>query len=476
MGGQAEFGVSWYGAPDKESALTTLDEKRAARAEPDDGEALPGRPGSATRSGPFGFPVHPQRAAATGEVHARPAPSISAPRALLKLCFVTDGGSAVDQAVLAELSRQHGVAPPAEAARHHRIRTGSGSLWWERHTEASTYLWEGPLPASSDDPLTGHPFGDAFPAPGSLIAGVRIDVRPHDDATRETLLAPFDRQTLCLSGTEGGHALVATDFRQDMNGLTRILILDKGLTRQRTGALAQRLFDVEIYRTLAMLGLPLAQSLSPRMRSAENRLAELTHRMREIEPGGAERLLDDITALAGELEADAAASLYRFGASRAYDEIVSDRLNALEEEPLPGFDTWRSFLERRLAPAMRTCRAVEERQASLSGKLARAANLLRTRIDVEVEKQNRDLLESMDRRARLQLRLQQTVEGLSVAAVSYYVVGLFAYVIGGVDGRLPGLGAEAMVALFVPVTVLSIWMIVRRIRHRNSERDQADQK
>jgi uncharacterized membrane-anchored protein len=461
----------------EENHVTTLDQERAGGAEQDRprtrNEKLSDRPETVARSGPFGFPVHEQRAAATGEVHARPAPSVKSPRALLKLCFITDGGASVDQAVLAELSRQHGIAPPTEAARHHRIRTGPGSLWWERHTEASTYLWEGPLPGSPDEPLSGHPFGDAFPAPGSLISAVRIDVRPYDD-DYEKWLEPFDRQTLCMSATEGGRALVATDFRQDMNGLTRILVLDKGLTPQRTGALAQRLFDIEIYRTMAMLGLPLAQSLSPRMRNAEDRLAELTHRMRKIEPGGAEHLLDDITVLAGELEADAASSLYRFGASRAYDEIVSDRLKALEEEPLPGFDMWRSFLERRLAPAMRTCRAVEERQANLSRKLARAANLLRTRIDVEVEKQNRDLLESMDRRAKLQLRLQQTVEGLSVAAVSYYIVGLFAYAIKGVGGQLPGLSTDVMIALFVPVTIFTIWMIVRRIRHRNAERDRLE--
>lgn len=438
---------------------------------PDASSRLSGRQ-EGSRAGAFGFPIHPQRSAATGEVHARPAPSVPAPRALVKLCFITDGGSAVDQAVLAELSRQHGVAPPSESARHHRIKTGQGSLRWERHTEASTYLWEGPLPANLGEPLTGHPFGDAFPAPGFLIAAVRIDIRPYDD-DHQKWLDLFDRQTLCLSSTDGGLAIIGTDFRQDQDGLTRVLILDKGLSPQRTGALAQRLFDIEIYRTLAMLGLPLAQSLSPRMRKAEDRLAELTHLMRDVEPGGVETLLDEMIALAGDLEADAASSLYRFGASRAYDEIVGDRLAALEEEPLPGHETWRTFLERRLAPAMRTCRAVEERQANLSRKLARTANLLRTRIDVELEKQNRDLLKSMDRRARLQLRLQQTVEGLSVAAVSYYIVGLFAYVIKGVDGQLPGLSADVLIALLVPVTIFAIWSVVRRVRRRNAQGDES---
>ena len=144
-----------------------------------------------------------------------------------------------------------------------------------------------------------------------------------------------------------------------------------------------------------------------------------------------ELLLSELTELAAELEADAAASLYRFGASRAYNSIVEERLDALKEEVVPGYDTWSGFLQRRVAPAMRTCRSVEERQANLSGKLTRATTLLRTWVDVEVEQQNRDVLASMNNRARLQLRLQQTVEGLSVAAVSYYVVGLVGYLAKG---------------------------------------------
>lgn len=434
-----------------------------------DGEKLSARPRGGSARGAFGFPVHPQRGTALGEIHSRPAPSIDTPRTLIKLAFTTDGGSGVDQAVLAELSRQNGVSPPADQARHHRIKLGSGSLWWERHTEASTYLWEGEAADQLSSPAVGHPFGDAFPAPGLLISSVRIDVRRWSDEP-ETVLSFFDRSTLCCSTTNNGRAMIITDFRQDENGMTRIVLMHKNMAPQRVGALAQRLFDIEIYRTLAMLGLPTAQGLSPRMRRAEDQLAELTHRMRKMEPGAAEHLLDEFTSLAAQLEADAASSLYRFGASRAYDEIVNDRLRALDEDPVEGYDTWTSFLERRLAPAMRTCRAIEERQANLSRKLARAANLLRTRVDVEVEKQNRDLLDSMNRRAKLQLRLQQTVEGLSVAAVSYYVVGLFAYAIGGLT-PIVGIPTKVLVAAFVPVAVFGIWATVRRIRKKHIDQD-----
>jgi uncharacterized membrane-anchored protein len=116
---------------------------------------------------------------------------------------------------------------------------------------------------------------------------------------------------------------------------------------------------------------------------------------------------------------------------------------------------------------MRTCVTTEERQSNLSEKLARAANLLRTRVDVELERQNRDLLRSMNERTRLQLRLQATVEGLSVAAISYYVVGLFGYLIKGAHEKGAPVDVSLATALFVPVAVLAIWWVVRRVRRRD---------
>lgn len=415
----------------------------------------------------LGFPAHEGRPGALGEVHARPHPLIEAPRILIQLSFMTDGGSGVDHAVLAELSRGLGIAAPDRQARHHAMKWGQGTLRWERHTEFSTYLWEGPL-QENGRALEDSPFGNGFSPPGTVISGIRLEIRRWTP-TSERLIAAFDPTSLCYSLVEGGKAAVVTDFRQDGDGLTRILVLDRGLNPARTGALTQRLIDIETYRTLAMLGLPLAQSLSTRVRRIEDRLAVITREMKAAETRQSPVLLADLTELAAELEADAAASLYRFGASRAYDGIVEERLNALDEEVVPGYDTWAGFLKRRVAPAMRTCRSVEERQANLSRKLTRATTLLRTWIDVEVENQNRDLLASMNNRAKLQLRLQQTVEGLSVAAVSYYVVGLVGYLAKGTE--LFGVEAkpEVVTAAAVPVAILAVWWMVRRIRRRHSE-------
>jgi uncharacterized membrane-anchored protein len=414
----------------------------------------------------LGFPTHEGRASALGEVHSRPHPLVGCPRVLVQLSFMTEGGSAVDHAVLSELSRGLGIAPPDRNARHHAMKWGKGSLRWERHTEFSTYLWEGPPTPDRS------PFGNGFSPPGTVISGIRLEIRTWTPDS-EALISGFDPTSLCYSLVERGNAAIVTDFRQDGDGLTRILVLDRNLAPARIGALSQRLIDIETYRTLAMLGLPLALSLSGRVRRIEDRLATITREMKDTEARNSQALLVDLTELAAELEADAAASLYRFGASRAYDGIVRERLEALEEEPVPGYETWAAFLQRRVAPAMRTCRSVEERQANLSRKLTRATTLLRTWVDVEVEKQNRDLLASMNNRARLQLRLQQTVEGLSVAAVSYYVVGLIGYVAKGATVFGHAVAPELVTAASVPVAMLMVWWAVRRIRRSNGEADKA---
>ncbi|MCQ0987245.1 DUF3422 family protein [Jiella marina] len=411
------------------------------------------------------FEQDPRRALVLGELHARPFPLMRLPRALVVLAFMNEDHGERDLALLSEMSVRRGVPPPAKDARTHAFAFGKGRLRWERHTEFCTYSWEGPVPERFGDPVAGHPFGADFQASGPLIAGVHLEIRPNDE-TGQAALEIFDKTSFCYSVMESGLAHAATDFRQDGDGLTRILVLDEGLPPARAGALAMRLVEIEVYRTLALLGLPLAHSVGPQVQALEGRLMRITEEMKGG-PGHSRELLQEITLAAAEVEASAASVLYRFGASRAYDEIVRERLAGVGEQPIAGQESWSAFLQRRMAPAMRTCRAIEERQSNLSEKLSRAANLLRTRIDVELEHQNRDLLSSMNRRAQLQLRLQQTVEGLSVAAIGYYVVGLFGYVAKGFEHEGFPVSATLMTAAFVPIALVIVWTIVQRIRRHH---------
>ena len=426
--------------------------------------------------------AHAMRAAVLGEVHARPFTPIKTPRRILHFAFDTAGerGEA-DRAALIEFCTQRRLTPPQTHDKQHHVVFGSTGLRWEQHSEFTTYTWElvsGGFPA---DAVPFHPPAPTLAGPMGLVlqpGPVLVAVDLHLVAKANAGGAPeklaerlFDAASLAMAETGDATALYATDFLAGPTGFVRIMLVDQGLTPPRAGALVQRMLEIETYRTLALLGLPEAQRLGPSVARIERKLAEVTEAMRETEGFEANhRLLDELTALAAELEAGAAASLFRFGASRAYDEIVHLRLNTVGERPIPGFTTWSSFLARRMAPAMRTCIALEERQANLSTKLARAANLLRTRVDVELERQNSTLLQSMNRRTQLQLQLQATVEGLSVAAISYYVIGLFVYVMHGANDAGLRFNPSIATALFVPIAVALIWWIVRRVRRRHVDK------
>lgn len=420
------------------------------------------------------FDGHPLRDAVLGEVHARPFRPLPSPRVVLHYAFLTDAEEAEkDRAWFAVFCCSQGAAGPLHEARHHSLSFGGGILSWERHTEFTTYTWDGP--ASGGEPFStlpvNHPFGAAFRAPGEMLVATRIDFLPSTEEVEWQ--KHFDPISLTAFRIDAGRAFAATDFRPDGDGHTRFLVLNDAMTDFQSGTAVQRLLEVETYRCLALLGLFEANRLQPGVRAIETELVTLTQQMKSSAGLDANRkLLESLTGLAATLEASAAESIYRFGASRAYFEIVMARLQSLDEEPVESGMTMSAFLNRRLMPAMRTCQAVEERQAMLSRKLARTTTLLRTRVDVDLEQQNRSLLESMSRRARLQLRLQQTVEGLSVAAISYYVVGLFSYLAKGIkDAGLTDIPLGLMTGAAVPAVVLIIWWTVRRIRAYHSDKD-----
>jgi uncharacterized membrane-anchored protein len=415
--------------------------------------------------------AHRFRATILGEVHARPFTAIETPRRILHFAFDTTGDAGrIDRAALADFCARRQLEPLKASAKQHRVTFGGTALRWEQHSEFTTYTWE--LPSETGVPFhpaastLAEPMGNV-PQPGPLL--VALDLHLLADADKK--ISPerlFDRASLAVAENSDGLALFATDFQADPSGFVRVLVLDRGLGSERAGALVQRIVELETYRTLALLGLPEAQRLMPSIAHIEARLAEVTDEMRRTDQLiDNHRLLDELTALAAELEAGAAASLFRFGASRAYNEIVQLRLTTIGERKAGPLPTWSSFLARRMSPAMRTCATTEERQSDLSEKLARAANLLRTRVDVEMERQNRDLLKSMNDRTRLQLRLQATVEGLSVAAISYYVVGLFGYLVKGLSEEGVPVDITLATALFVPVAVAAIWFVLRRIRRKH---------
>jgi uncharacterized membrane-anchored protein len=178
-----------------------------------------------------------------------------------------------------------------------------------------------------------------------------------------------------------------------------------------------------------------------------------------------EATLHELLAISAELESQAVQVSFRFGATAAYEAIVNQRIEVLREIRIQGRQTFGEFMMRRYDPAMRTVKSAEARLRSMAERAQRAAELLRTRVDVERSAQNQKLLESMDKRADLQLRLQRTVEGLSVVAISYYAVNLATYALYPFAERL-SISKGVATAVATPVVILLVWAAVRRIRRQ----------
>ncbi len=416
---------------------------------------------------PAGFTEDAQRRPALMEIHARPFQGVATPRRVFHYAFLTDRAGAVRaHEQLLERCRESGMPGPEPADNHFLVTFPKARLRWETHSEFTTYTWDMPPDVGETPPSFSDLLGGPFDQPGPLIVATRLDlIEDHRDV--DELLEDLDPGTTAVSALRDGRAIGATDFRLHDDGLTHILLVDRGLYPHEIGPMVIRLTELETYRTLSLLGLPEARRLQPLLARAEAELYDATTKI-GLSPDLAENraLLELLTKLAIEIEASSSASAYRFGATKAYYEIVQGRLGAIREGPLEGYTRWSSYLQRRMAPAMRTCVGVEARQKEISDRLARAANLLRTRIEVDLEQQNRELLASMNSRARLQLRLQQWVEGLSVAAVSYYVVGLVSYLSHGVELLGMDVDPGLITALAVPPVVIGIWLFVRMIRAR----------
>lgn len=425
--------------------------------------------------GRTGFREHELREISLGEIHARPFQSVQTPRRVIHYAFTTDGdGSRIAREDLERLCRNADVAPPRPSDSHHIVSFGEARLRWETHSEFTTYTWDFDPPESEVSPSFDVLFGGHFDQPGPLIVATRLDLVKGDRDIVE-LLGGLDPGTTAVSAMRDGRAVGATDFQENADGMTRILVVDRGLYSHEVGPVVIRLIELETYRTMALFGLPEARRLQPMIARVEVALQEATTRI-GLAPDLAENraLLESLTKLAGDLEASVAKSAFRFAATRAYNDIVQNRMGAVRETALEGYTRWSSFLQRRMGPAMRTCWGVESRLREVSDRLARAANLLRTRIEVDLEQQNRELLASMNSRARLQLRLQQWVEGLSVAAVSYYIVSLVYYLANGVDSLGSGLNPAGITALAIPPVVLGIWFFVRSVRARGHADEAAE--
>jgi uncharacterized membrane-anchored protein len=417
---------------------------------------------------------HPLRYATVNELHARPFPQLSVPSTAVYVAIkepvqAQNRDREADRAHLVALLDRHGSPHPQPGATHFQGQVGRVELKWESHTEFVTYsAFTKGLSARAFDPAEAEVLpGDwLVAAPGKLMVSllIRVEVLP---ASEDQLLAQvedwFVPESLAISRVVDGAAVVAGDFHIDPAGHMRFAVFVRpGTGPRRVGRIVQRLCEIETYRAMSTLGLMRSRELGGRLNALDPMLAALVSGLDNTEPAS-ETALHELLRISAELESLAVQYSFRFGATSAYEAIVNQRIEALREERIHGRQTFGEFMMRRYDPAMRTVKSTEGRLKGMAERAERAAELLRTRVDVERSAQNQRLMESMDRRADLALRLQHTVEGLSVVAISYYAVSLAGYLAAPL-AKTVGLAKESLTAILVLPVVALVWTLIRRIR------------
>lgn len=429
---------------------------------------------------------HPLRAVLHNEIHARPPEAMSTPLAISHVVMGCDASQReASRAHVAALLRDHHLPSPSEHATHVRLDVGPFRLRWELHTEFVSWTFLRPLP---DTPLDQVPQTALAVVPQDWVAGLPGQclaslhlwaLSDHADAT-SLVRQVLHEETLIASQVAGGAAEFYTDFAIHADGFSRMLLfVDPAssedakapsvdglhMSPRRLGRLVQRLLEIETYRMAALLGLPVAREAATVLGTAERELAALADSIRTANRNDEPHLLDRLTRLAGQVESQYAATHSRFSASAAYFELVDKRIEDITERRLVGMQTIREFMDRRLSPARSTCEWVVRRQDALSQRVSRISNLLRTRVEIEQQQSSQALLATMNQRQDLQLKLQSTVEGLSVAAITYYIVGLVSYLAKGAQTLGWPLSGETTAALAVPLVGLAVWWSLRKL-HR----------
>ncbi|MBC5765286.1 DUF3422 family protein [Ramlibacter albus] len=419
-------------------------------------------------------PAHPQRIALHNEIHARPPEAMTAPLAISHAVMLCDAAEReASRRHVAALLRDHHLPQPDAESSHIRMDLGAFRLRWELHTEFVTWSFSrafDPQGFGEREPATAM---DSVPKewlsglPGQTLAALHLWVLPTNGFESNSLVKHvLNEDTLVGSTVADGFGEVYTDFALHADGFSRMVLLTGSVTPRRLGRLVQQLIEIDTYRMAALLGLPAARESGAVLGYAERELAELAEAIRVAGRDQEPVLLDRLTRLAGQVESHYAATHSRFSASAAYFELVDRRIADIGESRLAGLQTIGEFINRRLSPARSTCEWSVRRQDALSQRVSRISTLLRTRVEIEQQQSSKDLLATMNRRQGLQLKLQATVEGLSVAAITYYIVGLVSYLAKGAHAIGWPFSPEGTAACAIPVVALAVWASLRRLHHR----------
>jgi len=422
---------------------------------------------------PAEMSVHPGRDSLYAELHSRPFQVIATGARVTHIAVLCDENQKRAQFEhLQRLCDQLDVDIPEKDSICIEFEAGPLRIRREKHMEFSSYtfiyrpaqLADNPFDQTAADQLPESWLGEM---PGVVVAAFNVAV--DDGSQQQDLMLPqvkqyFEGMRLIGSSPQNGDARVWTTFQLHSDGYGRFLVYNKKMSDSQLGRLVQRLMEIETYRLMALLSLATAREFGPVLAEMDAELAALTSCLASQDrPENEQDILGQLTDMAARVESCRAASTFRFGATRAYHALVSQRLTELREDEVSGHLTMNEFMTRRLTPAVRTCEAVSHRLEDLSRRIDRVSDMMRTRVELSIQAQNQELLASMDRRSRIQLMMQHTVEGLSVAAISYYAVGLVKYLLDAFYNAGFQFDKSLILGISVPMVIALVWLFTRRI-------------
>ena len=412
------------------------------------------------------------------ELHARAFYDFDGAGRFIRFVYLVGNDDSAVLNYVNDYLRSRALSPVQAAEKFYRIELDGFALRVERHTEFLTisFVEKGlkvqtgiSKDAFREASLPHMPFAWARNAPAALFQAIWVEVggRPPTKLQQSDMLQVLDSRAVASNNFSDAAAQVHFAFDIDSAGYSRVVVFNKSIEAIRMGRIVQRIVEVETYRLLSLLGLATVKAYSTRLTDIEEVLNGLTNDLaNEIKKpdGQVQQLLTVLSSQAADVEDIYSRTSYRLSATKAYLGILTGRLERMQLTRLSGFQGVRGFLDRRMTPAMDSCTAFSERLASLSQRINRAGALLRTQTELVIQRQNRDLLQSMDQRAKHQLRLQQTVERLSIAAVTYYGVGLVGYIAVSLPIDQWGLSLSYIKAGAVPIIALAVWMAIRKVK------------
>ena len=417
--------------------------------------------------------LHPLKDALIDELHNRPFPVVDLPAQVSSLVFLHNGNREAELDQLIALAQSQGATAPKANADCYYQSFKEFDLRWEFHNEFSTYtvIRHGEHEqALFTDIFSFLPSDWVKNLQGQVIAANHIDLRPAALApkTEQEFAQKFNDQRLVGSKIYDGLATIWTSVQSEDDGFIRTLIIDEGLDSSQAGRVIRNLLEIAAYRSMTLLALPTARQLMPEVRHLEQRLVETNDKLNQLVSLEDEQaLMNELIEEATQLEKLVADHNFRFSASEAYFNLTESRLDMLREQKIPTIRTLKQFHARRFIPAFNTCMSVVKRKENLSKRISRTSELLHLRLQLSLETQNQQLLASMDKRSEIQLRLQQTVEGLSVIAMTYYSMSLIELLLKPVvmENYLP-ISQGMALAVITPVVFLGAIFLTLRIRKK----------